>query len=133
MPTHAEAMQRWPVVSRAQAHKQGLKRYWTGKACKQGHNEQRAVSSGICCACNRMYAAKFRNASTVGFESLRVECHPDDMETVRQFVAGINTVRELHASAPAVAPPDMTAARVAVFPELAAAPPGYVPPKAVLR
>lgn len=132
MPTQQEALERWPIMTRSEAHAKGLVRYFTGKACKNGHWDQRAVVSGICVACNRMYAQKFRNASVAGYASFNVECHPDDIETVRQFVAGINVVRET-ATAQHSAPPDMTATRLAVFPELANAPPGYVPPKPVPR
>lgn len=130
MPTQQEALQRWAIVKRSDAHKAGSKHYFTGKPCKNGHWDQRSVASGICVACNRMYAQKFREQGPNAQASFVVECHPDDVETVRQFVAGINVSRELAGSQPT---PDMNATRVAVFPELANAPPGYVPAKAVPR
>lgn len=130
MPTQQEALERWTIMKRAEAHAKGHARYFTGKPCKNGHWEQRAVASGICCACNRMYAERFRTAGPNAQVSFMVECHKDDAETIRQFVAGINVQRELATTPP---PADMSAARVALFPELAHVPPGYTPPKAVLR
>jgi hypothetical protein len=130
MPTQQEALQRWPIMKRSEAHALGHLRYFTGKACRNGHWDQRSVKSGICVACNRMYAQKFRDAGPNAQGSLTVQCHPDDAETVRQFVAGLNVSRELAGALPAA---DMAATRVAVFPELASAPPGYTPPKPVLR
>lgn len=132
MPTHQEALDRWPVTTRKEAFTAGKKHYYTGRPCKNGHHEQRSVASGICVACNRMYAQRFRDGSLANYITLTLDCHADDAETVRQFVAGINTVRDLATMTPTT-PPDMTATRLAVFPELANAPPGYAPPKPVLR
>lgn len=40
-----------PVVTRADAKRDGLKRYFTGKACPKGHIAERMISSVACRAC----------------------------------------------------------------------------------
>jgi hypothetical protein len=39
------------ILSRADAKALGLKRYYTGKECPQGHLAERWVSSGACYEC----------------------------------------------------------------------------------
>lgn len=59
------------LITRAEARVKGLKRYFTGKPCVNGHTSERQVSSGDClsCACVRKrtayakYPEKFRNIS----------------------------------------------------------------------
>ena len=41
------------IISRAEAKSLGLKRYFTGKICKNGHTEERMVSSGGCIKCKK--------------------------------------------------------------------------------
>jgi hypothetical protein len=41
------------IVTRAEARAQGLKRYFLGKPCPHGHNDERMVSGG-CVVCNRL-------------------------------------------------------------------------------
>lgn len=41
------------VISRAEAKKQGLPRYFTGKPCKHGHVSERATHNGLCLECKR--------------------------------------------------------------------------------
>lgn len=40
-----------PVISRTAAYKAGLRHYFTGKPCKQGHLAQRYVTNGACLEC----------------------------------------------------------------------------------
>ena len=40
-----------PFISRRLAREQGLKHYYTGKACKRGHFSKRLVNSSHCCKC----------------------------------------------------------------------------------
>ena len=44
------------IITRAEAKAQGLKRYFTGKPCKHGHIDTRAVSNGSCRECDRLKA-----------------------------------------------------------------------------
>lgn len=39
-------------ISRLEAARQGLTRYYTGRPCLRGHDAERYVSSGQCCQCN---------------------------------------------------------------------------------
>ena len=41
------------IVSRKEAIERGLTRYFTGKACKQGHVAQRQTISATCITCLR--------------------------------------------------------------------------------
>jgi hypothetical protein len=126
MPTLDEAMQLWPVRTRDEAHKAGAAHYFTGKACKRGHYDQRSVASGVCVACNRLYARKFRDTLVRGYAQFEVACHPEDAEIIKQFVAGINAQRD--AKAQALATQSMDAERRALFPALRNAPADYSPP-----
>jgi predicted nucleic acid-binding Zn-ribbon protein len=42
-----------PKISREEAREKGLKRFFTGEPCKQGHISERQVSSGECIECAR--------------------------------------------------------------------------------
>lgn len=39
------------IITRITAAKAGLKRYYTGKKCKHGHNSERWVYNGHCVEC----------------------------------------------------------------------------------
>lgn len=45
------------VISRKQASARGLKRYYTGKTCKHGHDAERIVDNGTCIVCHYACAA----------------------------------------------------------------------------
>lgn len=42
------------LISEKEAIKKGLKRYFTGKLCSNGHIAERQVNSRICCECNKL-------------------------------------------------------------------------------
>lgn len=46
------------TITRAEAKARGLKRYFTGKPCKNGHVDERATNSGHCVACDVLWSAK---------------------------------------------------------------------------
>ena len=48
------------IISRAEAIKQGLKRYFTGKPCKHGHVAEREVFNATCVECELAAAKKYR-------------------------------------------------------------------------
>lgn len=48
------------MILRRDAKAAGLKRYFTGVACKNGHTGERRVSDGMCLACGAMWQAKAR-------------------------------------------------------------------------
>ncbi len=39
------------IISRVQARKKGLTKYYTGKQCQNGHKAQRYVSTNLCVTC----------------------------------------------------------------------------------
>lgn len=41
------------IVSRRDAKAAGLKRFMTGRACRNGHVAERYVASGVCVECDR--------------------------------------------------------------------------------
>ena len=50
------------IISRQEAKAQGLKHYFTGKACKYGHVDKRLTSKGICMSCNRAHNRDLQEA-----------------------------------------------------------------------
>lgn len=52
-----------PIVKRAEAKREGLKRYFTGKPCRHGHIDERIVSSRQCIQCYKTPEAKINKAS----------------------------------------------------------------------
>jgi 5-methylcytosine-specific restriction endonuclease McrA len=51
------------IVTRAQAKRLGLKRYFTGKPCKHGHVKERSAPDGQCMECARLKRAEWREAN----------------------------------------------------------------------
>lgn len=48
------------IILRKEALEKGLKRYFTGKACKRGHISERVVGNGNCCECGKLKTARWR-------------------------------------------------------------------------
>lgn len=48
-----------PIITRAKAKAAGLTRYFTGKACKNGHVAERYVSTGSCKDCLRKWEGEY--------------------------------------------------------------------------
>jgi len=53
----------YPIISRKEAKQQGLKYYFTGIACKNGHISKRIVSDHHCCECNKSISSKYRKTN----------------------------------------------------------------------
>ncbi len=49
------------IISRAEAKARGLKHYFTGKQCPNGHIVERYVTNGCCLGCNFAQAANRRS------------------------------------------------------------------------
>lgn len=47
-------------TERQNAKAKGLRKYFTGKPCKNGHVAERNTSNGTCCECFNANAARFR-------------------------------------------------------------------------
>lgn len=50
------------IISRKEAQLLGLKRYFTGSTCTNGHTEERITSNGACIRCSYERTAKYRAA-----------------------------------------------------------------------
>jgi hypothetical protein len=93
----------WPIMKRRVAASQGLKKYWTGRPCTNGHLKQRYTSSGVCMGCHSMHANNYnkRMRGTLGgLISVRVSVHPDDAEAIRQTAAILTATRGLTPTPP---------------------------------
>ncbi len=53
------------IITRADAKANGLRRYFTGTACRRGHIAQRQTSGGSCCECSREGLERKRRARGV--------------------------------------------------------------------
>lgn len=49
------------IISKPEAQRTGLKRYFTGRACRNGHNAERYVCDGKCVDCKAGAARRWRN------------------------------------------------------------------------
>lgn len=57
------------IITRAEARKRGLKRYFTGKTCERGHINERYVSCRQCIECSKKISSQYRAENK---ENLRV-------------------------------------------------------------
>ncbi|MCL8154072.1 hypothetical protein N7648_05115 [Enterobacter roggenkampii] len=49
------------IITRAEAAKSGLKKFYTGKECRSGHKAERYVLNGTCVQCALESANRYRN------------------------------------------------------------------------
>ena len=92
----------WPVMTQKEAIEKGLRKYWTGKICINGHVKQRYTVSGICIGCNAMNSAK-RNkkkraellARRGGLKLITFTVHPDDAKAIEDYATTLTTLRGL--------------------------------------
>lgn len=61
----------YTIIGREAAREAGLKRYFTGKPCKEGHIDHRIVSNGYCCECSRISCEKYRTENPEKFAVAR--------------------------------------------------------------
>lgn len=76
--TKSEILYDGPTVNRADAKRDGLKRYFTGKTCPSGHIAQRFTSNGRCVVCAYDQRDKFR-ADNPEYERLRYIANREDI------------------------------------------------------
>jgi hypothetical protein len=57
--TYGNIPQSHPSVTRADAKRLGLTRYFTGKPCKRGHVAERVLTTGFCIECRREWDRKW--------------------------------------------------------------------------
>jgi hypothetical protein len=61
------------VISRREAKSRGLKRYFTGKPCKNGHVTERVVGKHMCMECARLKQRFSRNKAKKGDRKRLIE------------------------------------------------------------
>ncbi|HFW6621196.1 TPA: hypothetical protein ACICHD_002812 [Escherichia coli] len=59
------------IVTRMEAAKAGLNRYFTGKRCRHGHLSERYVLNGTCVECAMNSANRHRNEFACALKSAR--------------------------------------------------------------
>lgn len=64
------------IMSRTDAYKAGLKKFFTGRKCRNGHLSERYVSTQGCIACLRRFT---------GGKTINIACHADDEDAIREF------------------------------------------------
>jgi|SRR3954465_11028517 len=63
------------IISRAEAKAAGMKRYFTGLACRHGHVAERQVDSCICLECNRQRVEAHRASNPDRDVVIQAEYH----------------------------------------------------------
>jgi hypothetical protein len=72
-------------ISREKATERGLKRYFTGKACKRGHVAERTVRDYFCIKCALLAGKKYRTAPKGQQTLQRYSTSAKARETVRRY------------------------------------------------
>lgn len=85
------------MISRNDAKTVGLKRFFTGRPCKNGHLAERFVSTGTCveCAKNAVQSHRLRFRSSLPWSTLTAKLHPADHAAVMDYVDRLNMARGL--------------------------------------
>lgn len=77
------------IMTRAEAHNAGMKKYFTGEPCRNGHTSKRYTSTGGCVQC----VANHRKQFIAGRKVVRLEVHPDDEKALRDLAESLNIAR----------------------------------------
>lgn len=88
----------FPVLTRRQAAEAGLKRYYTGKPCSKGHDEQRFTSTGVCVKCAAGYVKEYngrlrKEASAKLAGLFTYPLHPDDVGALLAYAQALDLQR----------------------------------------
>ena len=67
------------IISRKESLIKGLKKYFTGKLCKNGHLSERYSKDGVCCECGRIKLKKHQYL----YPGKRNNCKKDNPEKSR--------------------------------------------------
>ena len=70
------------IITRKEALSKGLKRYFTGKACKHGHVAERVTSTKTCVECKRAQE-RFENMTPKQIEKRRAQARVVNMTPER--------------------------------------------------
>ncbi len=70
------------VISRNEAASQGLKHYFTGKPCKNGHVAERLVSNRNCSICRSEYAPRYYEDNREAYAERDARYYADNRERI---------------------------------------------------
>jgi len=88
------------IISRQEARQKGLKTYYTGQPCKNGHDSYRYTQSGTCAACIRQSngltldpTSGPRKEAKAAMVQVRVRCYEEDRDHVAVAVWALAAMR----------------------------------------
>lgn len=79
------------IISRKAARDRGLKRFFTGTPCQEGHIAERYTSSGNCIGCTRSFGASGLFPGSVMVPARRM--HPDDADAFYAWAEACDVAR----------------------------------------
>lgn len=85
-------------MTRREAAAAGLTRYYTGRACLNGHEAQRFTSTGACVKCaagySKAYVGKLRKETNARLAGMFVyPAHPDDVAALLAYAQALDLAR----------------------------------------
>jgi hypothetical protein len=95
---------------RLKARTAGLKKYWSGVPCANGHTDYRDTKTYVCLSCRRMHTQKRRNYkiknAIEGKISGHYRCDPLDFSVIKEFIDAVNFARSLSSTTSRPPEPD---------------------------
>jgi hypothetical protein len=96
------------LISRKEAHAQGLKRFFTGKPCKRNHISERNVKTGACLGCLAHYSKEY-SAKYAGATGLTLRVDPAHVPLIESFASLLAVLKARGEQMPIVPWPDEVA------------------------
>lgn len=86
------------ISTRREALEAGLKRFYTGRPCKHGHDAERFTTTGGCVKCNAARSKLFATQATVTSTARSrgqfvYPIHPDDAAALLAYAQGLDLAR----------------------------------------
>lgn len=72
------------IISREDARKLGLKRFYTGSPCQRGHDAERKVANKTCVVCCGIHFAKFYEKNSDRLNATKVAWYKENPEYARE-------------------------------------------------
>lgn len=82
---YTSATRQLAIVTRAEAKEKGLKRYFTGAACKHGHVSERATSNATCLDCDDIKKKEWQRQNRDAICEKRRMTRIENLEKVREL------------------------------------------------
>lgn len=73
------------IISRKDAKALGLKSYWTGKPCKNGHTAEREVATGSCAGCRTEWSQRYYAADAERYRARAQQWRDENAEKVKDY------------------------------------------------